>query len=273
MAHLHDTQTFYSGKHTIAVDNEQHRTEPMLWKLALLAAFAYLVWSDQPLVVFSDAASLTIESGTAQNEGFLSRWLGPGSDKQTARPVKAQVVIEPGEVNNAAFAMDPGFAQRNSVGNREADEHLEKCRLYVERFAPVAMAEMRKFGIPASITLAQALLESNAGESKLVKTANNHFGIKCTAQHCKKGHCVNYADDSHKDFFVKYANAWGSFRAHSQNLHDKKRYSFLFELSPTDYRGWARGLAQAGYATDKKYGAKLVALIERMDLNRFDALP
>lgn len=273
MSHLHDTQTFFSGKPTISVSGDGYRMESMLWKLVLLAAVAYLVWSDRPLVVFSDATGLGIESSTVPQSHAIARWFGLGKEEKTAKLVKAQVAIDPGEMNNATFAMDPGFAKRNRVAQQDATARLDKCREYVERFAPVAMAEMRKFGIPASITLAQALLESNAGESKLVQAANNHFGIKCTAKHCKKGHCINYADDSHKDFFVKYANAWGSFRAHSQNLHDKKRYAFLFELAPTDYRGWARGLVEAGYATDKKYAIKLVALIERLELNRFDQLP
>jgi flagellum-specific peptidoglycan hydrolase FlgJ len=129
---------------------------------------------------------------------------------------------------------------------------------------------MRRFGIPASITLAQGLLESNAGDSPLVRKTNNHFGIKCFSKTCKRGHCANFTDDSHKDFFVRYDNAWSSYRAHSQFLKNTKRYAALFNLDPADYRAWAQGLEKAGYATDPLYAEKLVALIENLGLNRYD---
>ncbi|MBL7804595.1 MAG: glucosaminidase domain-containing protein [Saprospiraceae bacterium] len=267
MAQLHNTHAFYGTQKPLDAPEDRQRTESTLWKLALLAAIAYLVWSDRPLVVFSDTAELGIghSANPEQTEGSIAQKLGikPSSSA-------AQVTLDAGEQGHAAFVMDPGFAKRNQIPVAEATAGNDKCQDYVDRFAPVAMAEMRKYGIPASITLAQALLESNAGESKLVKMANNHFGIKCTARHCKKGHCVNYADDTHKDFFVKFPNAWGSYRAHSQHLHGKSRYAFLFELSRSDYRGWAKGLQQAGYASDKKYAQKLIALIERLDLHRYD---
>ncbi len=267
MTQMHNTQAYYHDKRRAVASEERYSSESTLWKLALLAAIAYLVWSDRPLVVFSDAAQLGL-SGSVNTEipgQVLAQTLGLSGKAQAA-----QVTLDAGEFNQAAFVMDPGFAKRNAISTSEARAGVDKCQEYVARFAPVAAAEMRKFGIPASITLAQGLLESDAGESKLVKTANNHFGIKCTARNCKKGHCINYADDSHKDFFVKFPNAWGSYRAHSQHLHGKSRYAFLFELSRTDYRGWARGLQQAGYASDKKYAQKLISLIERLNLQQYD---
>lgn len=139
---------------------------------------------------------------------------------------------------------------------------------YVQRFAPVAQAEMNKFGIPASIILAQALLESEAGNSELAVEANNHFGIKCFSKKCKKDHCMNATDDTHKDFFIKYSNAWSSFRAHSKFLKGTPRYASLFKKK--DYRSWAKGLAAAGYATDKQYGDKLIRIIETMKLDQYD---
>ena len=151
----------------------------------------------------------------------------------------------------------------------DEEEKRRQQETYVQKYAHIAQAEMEKFGIPASITLAQGLLETNAGASPLVTTANNHFGIKCFSKSCSKGHCRNYSDDSHKDFFRTFPSAWASDRAHS-TLLQKPRYRSLFELSSSDYKGWAGGLKRAGYATDPNYAVKLINLIETLDLHRFD---
>lgn len=156
----------------------------------------------------------------------------------------------------------PGFV---STGLASDQEKLE----YVKRYAAIAQKEMKQYGIPASITLAQGLLESNAGKSPLARNANNHFGIKCFSSRCYKGHCKNYSDDSHKDFFRVYPNAWESFRAHSLFLQ-KPRYASLLKLRKKDYRSWARGLSKAGYATDPGYGDKLISMIERFELHQYD---
>lgn len=145
------------------------------------------------------------------------------------------------------------------------------CDQYIRRFHKVAQAEMKKFGIPASITLAQGLLESNIGTSKLAIQNNNHFGIKCFSKRCTKGHCSNFNDDHHKDFFRNYKTAWESYRAHSV-LIQKKRYKKLYKLKSTDYTNWAKGLQSAGYATDKQYANKLIKLIKRLNLDRFDKI-
>lgn len=145
----------------------------------------------------------------------------------------------------------------------------EEKKVYIKRFAQVAQEERNRYGVPASITLAQGLLESNAGKSPLAQTANNHFGIKCFSQRCYKGHCKNYSDDSHKDFFRVYPNAWESFRAHSLFLK-KERYVHLFKLGKKDYRSWARGLSKAGYATDPTYADKLIGMIEKFQLTQYD---
>jgi len=142
---------------------------------------------------------------------------------------------------------------------------------YVERFAEVAQVEMQKFGIPASITLAQGLLETQAGKSPLATELNNHFGIKCFSRSCEKGHCSNFTDDSHKDFFRIYSTAWESYRAHSLLLKNSDRYQHLFALPADDYKSWAQGLKKAGYATDKRYDRKLIGLIEDLRLYQFDA--
>ena len=147
---------------------------------------------------------------------------------------------------------------------------LKKQRAYVDRFINVAQTEMKKYGIPASIKLAQGLIETNAGESRLSTKNNNHFGMKCFSKKCKKGHCSNFTDDSHKDFFRTYKSAWASYRSHSEMLSGSKRYKHLFKLAPVDYHGWAKGLYKAGYATDKHYAEKLINIIETLNLQQYD---
>lgn len=139
---------------------------------------------------------------------------------------------------------------------------------YVKRFAQVARSEMKRYGIPASITLAQGLIESNAGDSRLSRENNNHFGMKCFSKTCSKNHCSNFTDDSHKDFFRKYTNAWESFRAHSLMLQGK-RYRHL-KKEGNDYKKWSHGLKKAGYATDPRYAEKLIHIIKELKLDQFD---
>ena len=152
----------------------------------------------------------------------------------------------------------------------EAATPLARQLAYVEHYADLARREMTASGIPASIKLAQALLETNAGQSELATRFRNHFGIKCFSKECRRGHCSNFSDDSHKDFFRIYASAEESYRNHSQLLQSE-RYRRLFKLSPTDYRGWAKGLQRAGYATDRQYADKLIRVIERLNLQQFDS--
>lgn len=150
-------------------------------------------------------------------------------------------------------------------------EKRDKQEAYIHRYAAIAQREMRRYGIPASIKLAQGLLESDTGESPLATRNNNHFGIKCFSRSCQQGHCSNFSDDSHKDFFRIYANPAASYRAHSEFLQ-RDRYRHLAELGQHDYRSWAHGLRKAGYATDPKYAEKLITLIEQLRLYRFDEL-
>lgn len=190
--------------------------------------------------------------------------------KAEKQPEWAVEMPESAPANNFAVALDPTFAERKGISKQSAAEKLEQCEAYVEKYAPVAVTEMRKFGIPASVTLAQGLLESDAGQSKLARATNNHFGIKCFSRRCAKGHCQNFTDDTHKDFFRTFGSAWGSFRAHSEFLKNGDRYNFLFRLASDDAYGWATGLQKAGYATDKQYARKLLALIQKFNLRRFD---
>ena len=138
---------------------------------------------------------------------------------------------------------------------------------YIEAFKEVAVEEMNKYGIPASITLAQGILESGSGNSSLARFANNHFGIKCTSDWKGKGYYKD--DDKADDCFRVYRDARESYRDHSEFLK-RKRYSALFELDKNDYRNWAFGLKRAGYATNPKYPDMLINIIERYQLQQYD---
>lgn len=139
--------------------------------------------------------------------------------------------------------------------------------VYIDLFSSIAKEEMRKYRIPASITLAQGILESASGRGRLAVEANNHFGIKC---HGWQGAKIYHDDDSSQECFRKYKRAESSYEDHSEFLTTRKRYASLFDLKPDDYEGWARGLRAAGYATDRKYPEKLISLIERYQLYKFD---
>jgi len=139
---------------------------------------------------------------------------------------------------------------------------------YTERYSDLSIEHMERYGIPASITLAQGILESGAGMSDLARRSNNHFGIKC--HRGWKGPSVYAADDTPNDCFRKYARVEDSYEDHSLFLINGIRYSALFDLAVTDYKGWARGLQKSGYATDKAYANKLIKLIEDYELYRFD---
>lgn len=139
---------------------------------------------------------------------------------------------------------------------------------YINRFKEVAMEEMRVFKIPASITLAQGILESGSGNSELTKKSNNHFGIKCHKGW--KGKRTYYDDDEKGECFRVYKDPRTSFRDHSVFLAGRQRYAKLFKLKKGDYIRWAKGLSEAGYATDRRYPAKLIAIIEKYNLDKFD---
>lgn len=140
---------------------------------------------------------------------------------------------------------------------------------YIDAYKEIAMQEMRKTGIPASITLAQGILESGDGNSRLARKSNNHFGIKC---HDWKGKSVRHDDDAKNECFRKYKSVEESFHDHSEFLTSRQRYSALFDLKPTDYRAWAKGLKKAGYATSPTYSKALIGLIEDNELHKYDQL-
>jgi flagellum-specific peptidoglycan hydrolase FlgJ len=140
---------------------------------------------------------------------------------------------------------------------------------YIARYEKIAKDDMLQYGIPASITLGQGILESGAGTGPLSEQANNHFGIKCHLEW--NGPSVKYDDDSAQECFRKYSNPEESYRDHSMFLTSRTRYSNLFKLPKDDYKAWSKGLKAAGYATDPLYPTKLISLIERYDLQKYDA--
>tara|TARA_R110002167_G_scaffold16923_6_gene65514 strand:- start:1252 stop:2070 length:819 start_codon:yes stop_codon:yes gene_type:complete len=191
--------------------------------------------------------------------------LSCGSRKSTARKknsktAKTEQVIIGEEQNNTEFTNEQEAVSDIPVRISSTDE-------YLNLFSAIAQDEMRLYGIPASITLAQGILESNSGKGRLSIEANNHFGIKC---HDWTGATIYHDDDTAQECFRKYKDAKYSFRDHSLFLTMRKRYSKLFELDKDDYIAWAKGLKAAGYATDRKYPDKLISLIERYELYKLD---
>jgi len=138
---------------------------------------------------------------------------------------------------------------------------------YIDQYSQIAEKQQKEHGIPASIVLSQGLLESGAGLSDFAKESNNHFGIKCNDW---AGDKIYHDDDKKGECFRKYNQVLDSYEDHALFLKNRARYSFLFDLNPTDYEGWAKGLKKAGYATDPAYAFKLISIIENYDLHRFD---
>jgi len=158
----------------------------------------------------------------------------------------------------AFFVLASGFAQKQQLTREE----------YIQKYYKFAISEMERSGIPASITLAQGCWESGNGNSRLATEGNNHFGIKCKAEW--RGKKIYHDDDEKGECFRKYAHAEASYIDHSNFLMSGSRYSFLFQLDPKDYVGWAHGLKKAGYATDPTYAERLIKIIEEFKLHIYD---
>ncbi len=144
----------------------------------------------------------------------------------------------------------------------------QSTQQYIKKYKDIAIKKMKEYKIPASITLAQGILESGNGNSRLARKANNHFGIKCHKDW--NGKKFRLDDDKRRECFRKYKSVEESFSDHSYFLTQRPRYSFLFKLGITDYKGWAYGLKKAGYATNPKYPQLLIKIIEENKLNTFD---
>ena len=154
------------------------------------------------------------------------------------------------------------------ISEAEAQTLNKAYLAYIEKYKDEAIRQQKRYKIPASITLAQGLLESGAGNGTLAKESNNHFGIKCHG--VWSGEKVYHDDDEKGECFRKYDNPFHSYEDHSIFLTSRSRYAELFSLKITDYKGWANGLKKCGYATDKAYASKLIGIIELYNLNKYD---
>lgn len=168
----------------------------------------------------------------------------------------------------ALLSYSCGSSRRVSSSVRPATDMPAYAEAYIERYAPLAVTEMRRTGIPASITLAQGMLESDYGRSTLARKGNNHFGIKCHSTW--NGGKIYHDDNRRNECFRSYRSAEDSYRDHSDFLVTGSRYKDLFRLSATDYKGWAHGLKKAGYATNPDYPSLLIRKIEEYGLHAYD---
>lgn len=174
--------------------------------------------------------------------------------KKTHTPIKIQKIDEADRIHADLVNRKPNLN--------------ESTLAYIDEYNDIAILEMIAYKIPASITLAQGILESNSGRSRLSVKGNNHFGIKCHKSW--KGKRMYHDDDARQECFRKYEHPLTSFRDHSLFLFGRKRYANLFELRKKDYKGWSKGLKKAGYATDPRYPKKLITLIETYELDKYD---
>lgn len=179
-----------------------------------------------------------------------------------------EVVSKPKPTPSKKEANDDGLYVLPEDTGKFVQFEIGSVTEYVQTFSEVAQLEMKAFGIPASITLAQGLLESGFGKGALALKTNNHFGIKCHTGW--KGDYDFHDDDEKGECFRKYNHPMYSYRDHSLFLKNRSRYASLFDLRKDDYKKWAFGLKKAGYATDKKYPNKLISLIERYELYKYD---
>lgn len=263
-------------------DNQNFLTEENIsknvFKLLMLACLAYVLMTKEfdfglgakarsDELIISEAKSNT-NSTKPKKVKTAKASLANFEVEEKKQLSRAEIENLANQFHNIAFILEPTLAEKRNIPQEVVNAKLKVCKNYVNQFSKIAKIEEKRTGVPACITLAQGLLESDAGQSRLTKSASNHFGIKCFSHHCRKGHCKNFTDDTHKDFFVVYKSAWQSFRAHSDFLKNGSRYAKLFKINKKDYKAWANGLKSAGYATDKRYNEKLILIIEALNLNQ-----
>ena len=245
-----------------------------------VVARAFALVMSMAVLAIADVYIVTQAMRIEQMEGIIAQSLKqPEAVAQKAQTVKKVTVAQVFTKKDTRTVPEKaGIIELNTHKNVSYDlapaapEELRESQVkgYIDRFSKLAVAEKDQFGIPASITMAQAIIESRSGTSILAVKNNNHFGIKCFSKTCPKGHCSNYTDDSHKDFFLKFNSAWESFRAHSKLLV-KNGYKDAAKGN-TNYAVWAKVLRERGYATDLNYNKKLIAIIKRYELDRLDTL-
>jgi flagellum-specific peptidoglycan hydrolase FlgJ len=189
--------------------------------------------------------------------------------KSTANTPNKTVVTTPKKTNSTTKPYIKNTTTETIESTSKTIVNSNIINDYVFRYKAIAMKNMKNYGIPASIILAQGILESGAGQGDLATSANNHFGIKCYKDWT--GETVFHDDDASQECFRKYNNPEDSFQDHADILSKRTRYSSLFSLPNGDYVAWANGLKTAGYATDIKYPDKLISYIERYNLHQYDA--
>jgi flagellum-specific peptidoglycan hydrolase FlgJ len=224
--------------------------------------------SDKNLEPAAASMMPTSAGETVKEHEHVFRGKGANTSVKNSTPNKNVDSRKANDFYNITFILSPDYGKRKGIDPAIVREKRNNCKRYVERFSKIARTEREMYGIPASITLAQGLLESDAGGSRLSVESNNHFGIKCRSK-CRGCTCRNYTDDSRYDMFRVFNSAWESYREHSKLLTGS-RYKHLLNLPVTDYEGWAHGLKKAGYATDKRYAEKLIKIIEEMKLYKYD---
>ncbi len=193
--------------------------------------------------------------------------------KTVVKSIQPVAETKPLPVNTGETPLDNSTKTANSTEVLAATTRVKVTTAmvleYISKYKEIAKQDMIDYGIPASITLGQGILESGAGTGPLSIQANNHFGIKCHKEWT--GPSINYDDDTEQECFRKYTEPNESYRDHSLFLTSRERYSKLFKLEKDDYKSWAQGLKDAGYATDVAYPTKLIGLIERYQLQKYDA--
>ncbi|OAB27897.1 Flagellum-specific peptidoglycan hydrolase FlgJ [Flavobacterium fryxellicola] len=216
---------------------------------------------------------LTLIGCTATKPVILTTKKAPLKSKtEVVRTVRKTNTITPNRTNSSASIPIKAESKKNDtetiVSTSKTVVTNDIVRVYISKYKEVAMGNMRNYGIPASIILAQGILESGAGRGDLAMNANNHFGIKCHVGWT--GDSIKHDDDAAQECFRKYDNPSESFKDHAVFLTGRSRYAKLFGFSKGDYKAWARGLRTAGYATDPKYPDKLISYIERYNLYQYD---
>lgn len=191
--------------------------------------------------------------------------------KKAAYKPKREVATRKTHIGKTVSANKSGSGRTTEVieSTSKTIVYSDVVNGYVLQYKDIAKGNMKQYGIPASIILAQGILESGAGSGTLSKTANNHFGIKCHTGWT--GESVRHDDDADQECFRKYNDPAESYKDHAEFLTGRSRYASLFKLEKGDYQGWAKGLKAAGYATDPKYPEKLISYIERYNLHQYDA--
>lgn len=189
------------------------------------------------------------------------------SPRKTPAQSEKQIKKEPPKMSQTKTSTEVQAKQEIAEDVVEKKEFANPVEAYIYHYSGVAQEEMRLYGIPASIKIAQGILESGSGNGELALRSNNHFGIKCSDW---QGERVYHDDDELQECFRKYTDPMYSFRDHSLFLYERPRYAFLFDYDRDDYKAWAKGLRRAGYATDPKYPEKLISLIERFKLYEYD---